>query len=75
MLISIYRFNPEADTKPIMQDIEVDVPLGTDLMVLDAQALAKEKDSTIAAPKPPSKVPSSIVTTFPIRLANGFIND
>ena len=48
MLISIYRFNPETDTKPVMEDIEVDVPAGADLMVLDVLALAKEKDSTIA---------------------------
>ncbi|MED5385330.1 MAG: 2Fe-2S iron-sulfur cluster-binding protein, partial [Pseudomonadota bacterium] len=48
MLISIYRFNPETDTKPVMEDIEVDVAAGADLMVLDVLALAKEKDSTIA---------------------------
>jgi succinate dehydrogenase / fumarate reductase iron-sulfur subunit len=31
-----------------MQDIEVDIPEGKDLMVLDVLALAKEKDQTIA---------------------------
>ena len=48
MLISIYRFNPETDIKPAMEDIEVEVPLDKDLMVLDVLALAKEKDSTIS---------------------------
>ena len=48
MLISIYRFNPETDIKPVMEDIEVEVPLNKDLMVLDVLALAKEKDSTIS---------------------------
>ena len=48
MLISIYRFNPETDIKPVMKDIEVEVPLDKDLMVLDVLALAKEKDSTIS---------------------------
>ncbi|HAJ75874.1 MAG TPA: succinate dehydrogenase iron-sulfur subunit [Gammaproteobacteria bacterium] len=48
MLVSIYRYNPETDAKPAMQDIEVDIPAGKDLMVLDVLALAKEKDSSIA---------------------------
>ena len=48
MLISIYRFNPETDIKPVMEDIEVEVPLDKDLMVLDILALAKEKDPTIS---------------------------
>ena len=48
MLISIYRFNPETDIKPVMKDIEVEVPLDKDLMVLDVLALAKEKDPTIS---------------------------
>ncbi len=48
MLISIYRFNPETDIKPVMEDIEVEVSLDKDLMVLDILALAKEKDPTIS---------------------------
>ena len=48
MLISIYRFNPETDIEPVMENIEVEVPLDKDLMVLDVLALAKEKDSTIS---------------------------
>ena len=48
MLVSIYRYNPETDSKPAMQDIEVSIPTDKDLMVLDVLALAKEQDSTIA---------------------------
>ena len=35
MLISIYRYNPETDDKPVMRDIEVELPAGEDLMILD----------------------------------------
>jgi len=48
VLVSIYRYNPETDNKPVMQDIEVDIPEGKDLMVLDVLELAKEKDPTIS---------------------------
>jgi succinate dehydrogenase / fumarate reductase iron-sulfur subunit len=48
VLLSVYRYNPETDEKPSMQDVEVDVPEGKDLMVLDILSLAKEKDSSIA---------------------------
>ncbi|MFM1897160.1 MAG: succinate dehydrogenase iron-sulfur subunit [Pseudomonadota bacterium] len=48
MLVSIYRYNPETDTKPTMQDIEVAIPEGKDLMVLDVLELAKKQDSSIA---------------------------
>ena len=41
MLVSIYRYNPEVDTKPSMQEYEVDLPEGKDLMVLDVLALIK----------------------------------
>ena len=48
MLVSIYRYNPETDDKPVMQDIDIEVPSGKDLMALDVLALAKEKDPTVA---------------------------
>jgi succinate dehydrogenase / fumarate reductase iron-sulfur subunit len=48
VLVSIYRYNPEIDDKPVMRDIDVEVPSGKDLMVLDVLALAKEKDPTVA---------------------------
>jgi succinate dehydrogenase / fumarate reductase iron-sulfur subunit len=48
VLVSIYRFNPETDKAPYMQDIEVELPEGKDLMVLDVLALAKEIEPSIA---------------------------
>lgn len=48
MLVSLYRYNPETDNAPYMQDIELDIPEGRDLMVLDVITLLKEKDPTIA---------------------------
>ena len=48
MLVSIYRYNPESGRKPAMQDVEVTVPEGKDLMVLDVLELAREQDPTIA---------------------------
>ena len=48
MLVSIYRYNPEVDTKPSMQEYEVGLPEGRDLMVLDVLALVKEQDSSVA---------------------------
>ncbi|MHA7878202.1 MAG: succinate dehydrogenase iron-sulfur subunit [Saccharospirillum sp.] len=48
MKVSIYRYNPETDKKPYMQDYEVDVPADKDLMVLDVLNLVKEKDSSVS---------------------------
>ena len=48
MLVSIYRYNPEVETKPSMQEYEVDLPEGKDLMVLDVLALVKEQDASVA---------------------------
>jgi len=47
VLVSIYRYNPETGDKPVMQDIEIDIPEGKDLMVLDVLNLIKEKDPTV----------------------------
>jgi succinate dehydrogenase / fumarate reductase iron-sulfur subunit len=47
MLLSIYRYNPETDLKPRMVDLQVEIPEGKDLMVLDVLALAKEQDPAI----------------------------
>ena len=46
--VSIYRYNPEADDKPYMQDLSVDLPEGGDLMVLDVLALLKEQDPSLS---------------------------
>ncbi|MDP0588509.1 MAG: succinate dehydrogenase iron-sulfur subunit [Candidatus Endonucleobacter bathymodioli] len=48
MLVSVYRYNPETDTKPYMQDFTVDVPADKDLMVLDILNLIKEQDSGLS---------------------------
>ena len=47
MLLSIYRYNPETDLKPRMVDLQIEIPEGKDLMVLDVLALAKEQDPSI----------------------------
>ena len=47
MKVSIYRYNPETDREPRMQDYEVDTG-GKDLMVLDVLALVKEQDPGLA---------------------------
>ena len=47
-LFSIYRYNPDVDAKPYMKDYELDVPEGSDMMVLDALILLKEQDSTLS---------------------------
>jgi hypothetical protein len=46
--IAVYRYNPDVDAKPYMKDYTLEVEEGTDMMVLDALILLKEKDSTLA---------------------------
>ncbi len=48
MLVSIYRYNPETDSKPSMQDIEIELPAGKDMMVLDVLELVKRQDSSVS---------------------------
>lgn len=48
MQVSIYRYNPETDKKPYMQDYTLDLPEGKDLMVLDVLNLLKESDATLS---------------------------
>ncbi len=48
MLVSVYRYNPEVDKTPYMQDVEVDIPAGKDLMVLDVLELMKAQDSSLS---------------------------
>jgi succinate dehydrogenase / fumarate reductase iron-sulfur subunit len=45
--VSLYRYNPETDSAPYMQDVDVDTQ-GKDLMVLDVLELVKVTDSSIA---------------------------
>ena len=48
MLVSLDRYNPETDNAPYMQDVDVEIPEGKDLMVLDVLALVKEQDASVA---------------------------
>ncbi|MEQ6887842.1 succinate dehydrogenase iron-sulfur subunit [Halomonas sp. CS7] len=45
--VSLYRYNPETDSAPFMQEFQVDTQ-GRDLMVLDVLHLAKEQDNGLA---------------------------
>ena len=47
-LFSIYRYNPDVDNAPYMKDYELEIPQGSDLMVLDALMLLKEQDSSLS---------------------------
>jgi succinate dehydrogenase / fumarate reductase iron-sulfur subunit len=48
MLVSVYRYNPETDREPYMQDVEISLPEGKDLMVLDVLNLIKERDQSLS---------------------------
>ena len=48
MLVSVYRYNPDVDEVPSMRDVEVDIPEGKDLMVLDVLQLIKDKDPSLS---------------------------
>ena len=48
MLVSIYRYNPEVDDAPYMQDYDINLPEGKDLMVLDVLNELKAKDPSIS---------------------------
>jgi succinate dehydrogenase / fumarate reductase iron-sulfur subunit len=48
MHFSIYRYNPEVDAKPYMKDYELEIPLHSDMMVLEALTLIKDQDETLA---------------------------
>lgn len=48
MLVSLYRYNPETDKMPSMQDVTVDIPEGQDLMVLDVLNLIKAQDPSVS---------------------------
>lgn len=48
MLISVYRYDPDKDITPYMQDFDLEIPGGRDLMVLDVLELLKEQDPTVS---------------------------
>ncbi|MDX1677204.1 succinate dehydrogenase iron-sulfur subunit [Arsukibacterium sp.] len=45
---SIYRYNPEVDTAPRMQEYTLENPEGRDMMVLDALLKLKEQDPSLS---------------------------
>lgn len=47
-VFSIYRYNPDVDNAPYMKDYELEIPEGSDMMVLDALILLKEQDSSLS---------------------------
>ncbi len=47
-IFSIYRYNPDVDNAPYMKDFELEIPDGSDMMVLDALILLKEQDPTLS---------------------------
>ena len=47
MKVSIYRYNPDTDDVPYMQDYDFEAPGERDLMVLDLLELLKERDATL----------------------------
>lgn len=48
LVFSIYRYNPDVDQAPRMQDYTLDNPEGRDMMVLDALLKLKEQDPTLS---------------------------
>jgi succinate dehydrogenase / fumarate reductase iron-sulfur subunit len=48
MQVSIYRYNPDVDEVPSMRDMQLDLPPGRDLMVLDVLELLKAQDPTLS---------------------------
>ena len=47
MKVSVYRYNPETDAVPHMQDYSLELPEGKDLMVLDVMELLKVEDPSL----------------------------
>jgi len=45
---SIYRYNPDVDNAPYMKNYDLEVPEGSDMMILDALILLKEQDATLS---------------------------
>jgi succinate dehydrogenase / fumarate reductase, iron-sulfur subunit len=47
MQVSVYRYNPDTDEAPRVQDLSIELPQGRDLMVLDVLELLKAQDPTL----------------------------
>lgn len=44
----VYRYNPDQDPAPYMQDCQISIPEGKDMMLLTALTMLKEQDETFA---------------------------
>jgi succinate dehydrogenase / fumarate reductase iron-sulfur subunit len=47
MQVSVYRYDPDKDSAPYMQDFDVELPQGKDIMVLELLTILKEQDETV----------------------------
>lgn len=52
---SIYRYNPDVDDAPHMQDYTLEAEEGRDMMLLDALIQLKEKDPSLSFAAPAVK--------------------
>lgn len=48
MEFHVYRYNPEVDKKPYMQTLDLNIPDDSEMMVLTALEMLKEKDPSLA---------------------------
>jgi len=48
LVFSVYRYNPDVDKAPRMQEYTLDNPEGRDMMVLDALIKLKEQDASLS---------------------------
>ncbi|GGW59943.1 succinate dehydrogenase iron-sulfur subunit [Alishewanella tabrizica] len=48
IVVSVYRYNPDVDQTPRMQDYTLDNPEGRDMMVLDVLLKLKEQDPSLS---------------------------
>ena len=47
MQVSVYRYDPDKDAEPYMQDFTVEVPTDRDIMVLKLLEMLKEQDESV----------------------------
>lgn len=48
MRFSIYRYNPETDKTPSMEDFDLNIPVGSDMMLLDALIMLKTQHPSLS---------------------------
>ena len=55
VIFSVYRYNPDVDNVPYMKDYRLDIPEGSDMMVLDALIQPQELDPVRLPPLLPRR--------------------